>query len=247
MPKSGHTAEAADRTDAHAESQLAMTGYVHTDERHDVLASLEHCARCLADAERSNGVWKWVVLSLHSALQGAMVCHLSGTARVGALTPASVCEWRKWHERDRRGEIARIDDGVDELGLPVRRIRDPADRPPRDWVASPPVLFRRLASESERIESGCGQVIEITPAQRKSFERLNALRNDFTHFSPRGWSIEIQLIRDVVPDILDVIAQIAGDEWPFRHMPPEERESLRGTVSDLKRRIRDLAAVMTRA
>ena len=39
-----------------------MIGYVQTDERQDVLASLEHCAMCLADTERSNPAWKWVVL-----------------------------------------------------------------------------------------------------------------------------------------------------------------------------------------
>ena len=223
-----------------------MTGYVQTDERQDVLASLEHCAMCLADTERSDGAWKWVVLSLHSALQGAMVCHLSGTAEVGALTSACARQWSEWHERDRHGEIEYIDDGVDELSLPVRLPRSPRDRPPSDRVASAAELFKRLGSESERIESGCGRIIEITAAQRKSFERLHDLRNGFTHFSPRGWSIELQLIEDVVPDMLDVIAQIADDWWPFRHMSPEERELLRNSISDLRRRFCDLSAGMSR-
>ena len=224
-----------------------MTGYVHTDERQDVLASLEHFAMCLAAAERSSSAWKWVVLSLHSALQGAMVCHLSGTAGVGALTPECARQWSQWHERDRRGEIDRIEDGIDEFGLPVGRIRRPADRPPRDRVANPPVLFKRLGTETQRIESGCGRIIELTTAQRKSFKRLNDLRNDFTHFTPRGWSIEFQLIQDVVPDILDVIAQIAEDEWPFRYMSSAERELLRDTISDLRRRFRDLSGAMSQA
>lgn len=223
-----------------------MTGYVQTDERQDVLASIRHCAMCLADTERSEGAWKWVVLSLHSALQGAMVCHLSGTAQVGALTSACARQWSGWHERRRRGEIEYIDDGAGELGLPVRWPRSPRDRPPRDRVASAPELFKRLGSESARIESGCGRIIEITAAQRKSFERLHDLRNDFTHFSPRGWSIEFQLIEDIVPDILDVVAQIADDGWPFRHMSVEERALLRDSISDLRRRFCDLSASMSR-
>ena len=150
---------AVDKTPGQTVSQLRMTGYLHTDERHDVLASLEHCALCLASAERSSGAWKWVVLSLHSALQGAMICHLSGTAGVGALTSTCARQWSQWHERDGRGEIDYIDEGVDELGLPARGFRNPDDRPPSDRVASAPELFKRLGSESERIESGCGRII----------------------------------------------------------------------------------------
>lgn len=223
-----------------------MIGYVQTDERQDVLASLEHCAVCLADTQRSDRAWKWVVLSLHSALQGAMVCHLSGTAQVGALTPECVRQWSEWHERDRRGELEFIDGGVDEFGLRVRSPRRRRDRSPRDRVASASVLFKRLGSGSERIEFGCGRIIEITAAQRKSFERLHNLRNRFTHFSPSGWSIELQLIEGVFPDILDIIAQIADDWWSFRHMPAEELEFLRGSISDLRRRFCDLSAGMSR-
>ena len=235
-----------DNSQAQTENQPRMTAYVQTDERRDVLASLEQCTMCLADTERSDGAWKWVLLSLHSALQGAMVCHLSGTAQVGALTSACARQWSDWHERDRRGDIEYIDAGIDELGLPVRWRRSPRDRPPNDRVASAPELFKRLGSESERIESGCGRVIEITAAQRKSFERLHVLRNGFTHFSPRGWSIELQMIEEVVLDMLDVIAQIASDWWPFRHMSLKEREVLRDSISNLRQRFCDLSAAMSR-
>ena len=216
-----------------------MTTYVHTDERQDVLASLEHCATSLAETERSDGAWKWVIPSLHSALQGAMVCHLSGTAEVGALTSTCACKWAEWHDRDRRGDIAYVEDGVDEFGLPVRRPRTRRDQPPHDHVASAAELFRRLGLQSERIESGCGGIIEITAAQRKSFETLHRLRNGFTHFSPKGWSIELQLIRDIFPDILDIIEQIANDWWPFRHMSDIDRKLLRDRISELRSRFAD--------
>ena len=62
-----------------AAQEIPVTGYARTDERRDVVASLEHCALSLTRAKESDGAWKWAILSLHSALQGAMVCHLSGT------------------------------------------------------------------------------------------------------------------------------------------------------------------------
>ena len=113
-------------------------------------------------------------------------------------------------------------------------------------VASASELFRRLGSQSERIESGCGGIIEITNAQRKSFETLHRLRNGFTHFSPRGWSIELRLIRDIVPDILDIIEQIANDWWPFRHMSEVERKLLRDRISELRCRFSDTSIGVSR-
>ena len=90
-------------------------------------------------------------------------------------------------------------------------------------VASAPKLFERLDSESARIEQGCGRIIEITYAQKQSFRRLHAIRNDFTHFSPKGWSIEILLIQEIILDMLDVIDQIADDQWAFLHMSDEDQ------------------------
>ena len=216
-----------------------MSEYVRTDETQDVLASLQHCLLCLAETERSPSTWKWVILSLHSALQGAMVCLLSGNANLGALTAESARKWFEWDERDRRGEIDYIDD-VDEFGLPFRRPRNPRDRPPSTQVASAPKLFERLDSESARIESDCGRIIEITNAQKQSFRRLHALRNGFTHFSPQGWSIEIQLIVEISLDMLDVIDQIADDEWAFLHMSTEDRRLMCNAIADLRRRFHDI-------
>lgn len=38
------------------------------------------------------------------------------------------------------------------------------------------------------------------------------------HFCPKGWSIEVEFIRDAARDVLDVIDLIEQDDWPFRHM-----------------------------
>ena len=112
-----------------------MAKYVRTDECQDVLVSLEHCALSLRQARQSDRAWKWVILSLHSALQGAMVCHLSGTAQLGALTKKRAEEWLEWYAKNRLGEIKRIQD-VDEVGLPIKRIKRQEDQPPRIVVAT---------------------------------------------------------------------------------------------------------------
>ena len=195
-----------------------MAKYVHTDEHQDVLGSLEHCALSLQQARRSDRAWKWVVLSLHSALQGAMVCHLSGTAQLGALTKKSAEKWLERYDKDE-------------------------DQPlPRECVASAKELFKRLSSPLLRIEHGCGQIIVITEKQQRSFMRLHNLRNEFSHFRPKGWSIELEFIEEVIEDVLDVLCMIQKDPWSLLHMPEEHGRVLRSKIEEIRSIVsRDLA------
>lgn len=169
-----------------------MAGYVETDERRDVIASLEHCALSLIQAQQSDRAWKWVILSFHSALQSESTSSRS--------------------ENSDRPEL----------------------QPPGSRVAAASELFERLQSSSARIESQCGAVLEVTDTQKKSFRRLNRLRNEFTHFQPKGWSIEIGLIKASIADLLDVLASIADDLWPFRHLPEGELKLLHSKIEEIR-------------
>ena len=116
-----------------------MDKFIHFDECQDVLVSLEQCVTSLAQIRRTRCAWKWVVISLHSALQGAMVCHLSGTAQLGALAGKSSKEMLDWHERDRRGE----------LDVPEMRAKYKKGNPPIEKIADAVTLFKRLDCSEE--------------------------------------------------------------------------------------------------
>ena len=196
-----------------------MTEYIRTDERLDVLSSLEQCAFSLKQTRRSGRAWKWVVISLHSALQGAMVCHLTGGESIGALRKGAAENRRAWHEKWRFTD-------------------DPGPEPKGMKIADTPELFKRLKDSSKRYECGGGE-IPITPKQDKSFERLHkGLRNQFIHFHPQGWSIEEALIEEVVEDIIEVIGLIADDPYPFRHMEESDREMLDSKIEEIREIIR---------
>ena len=214
-----------------------MERCIRTDERQDALASLEQCALSLTRARRSEGAWKWVVLSFHSAFQGAMVCHLSGTAQLGALTRKSASEWLKWYERKNAGELETVREDVNEFGM-VRRTYASKDAPPNERAAPPLDLLKRLSCESARLEPA-GGIITLTASQQKSFQRLNTLRNKLTHFRPKGWSIEIEFIKAAMEDVLDVLESIASDPWPFRHLSVEEHDRLRSTIPEIRRLLSD--------
>lgn len=192
-----------------------MTQYITTDERLDVLASLEACADNLERTRESDRAWKWVVLSMHSALQGAMVCHLSGGAQIGALTTQCAKAWLKWFGEYEDREVA-----------------------PKSRVASAPELLKRLTGSSHRFENDCGQIIEITEAQSRAFLSLHDLRNQFTHFHPQGWSVEIALIRESMSGVIEILDLIVTDPWPFRDMSEQERSALNSRIREIDEMLR---------
>ena len=197
--------------------RMPMSKYVRIDECQDVLASLEQCAFSLAQARRSEHAWKWVILSLHSALQGAMVCHLSGPEGLGAVDKHSAAKWREWNEKY-------IQNGSED-----------AYYSDRERLADAKELFKRLLCSKARIEDECGGVVSITEQQRRSFERLHELRNEFSHFSPKGLSIGLCGYKHVVNDVLNIMCLIADDGWAFRHMVEQDRNLLRSKIEGIRR------------
>lgn len=217
--------------------------WLEIDESTDVIASLTVCSMCLVEVTGKPAFWKWAILTLHNALQGAMVCHLSGTAQLGALRDDSVEAQLDWHERDRRGEIRRVSEGFDELGIPKFRFATNQDYPPFEKLADPTELFKRLQNGKKRLEGGAGAVIEVSEAERQSFSRLNELRNEFTHFTPKGWSIELDGLPTILLEAVGIIDKIAADSWPFRHLEPDEHEQLLQLLIVLREQLRRLEKI----
>jgi len=212
--------------------------WLRTDEGQDVIASLLECIRCVRRASSEVGAWKWAILSLHSAFQGAMVCHLSGTAQLGALKKANVVAWLAWHERDREGKIKKKVEGIDDFGIleiEQNPPGDPTDNPPEDYLESPPGLFERLYNADKRCEAGAGALIDVSLEEKDSFRRLNNLRKQFTHFAPRSWSIEISGLPRIFTDISSIIRKIYEGGWAFRHMDEAQYQQLSALLDELNR------------
>ena len=211
--------------------------FIYIDERLDVLASLELCAVSLTHTRQTERAWKWVVLSLHSALQGAMVCHLSGTAQLGALTKQNASKWLDWYNSRRHSETESMQENYDESGVPITHAEDNGEPAPVEFVASADVLFERLYCKSKRVEDSFGKVISVNEQQKKSFDRLHRLRHKFTHFSPKGWSIELNYIKEISCDVLQVLGLILDDPWTFIHMSDEDRIALHSKFKEINQLI----------
>jgi hypothetical protein len=70
--------------------------FCHFDEFEDAVLSIELAAEKFSGVQTSPTLWKWVILAMQNALQGAMVLALTGTDGCGALFPDSQKRNREW-------------------------------------------------------------------------------------------------------------------------------------------------------
>ena len=63
-----------------------------------------------------------------------------------------------------------------------------------------------------KVKSGKVQGFNFQPnsTRDENITRLNSLRNDFIHFMPKGWSIEIALLCEVCLDCLNMVQSIGA-------------------------------------
>lgn len=185
--------------------------YLRTSEGEDVIASLELCHDCLHQLMEKPTYWKWLILSLHNAVQGTMVCHLSGTAQLGALEKKHAHHWLDFLTRPR------------------------CDQPtPKERLADFMELLSRLLSPTNQLEAA-GPVICVTDSQKRSLKKLNQLRREFTHFTPKGWSIELSGMPAIIEDAVSIMEAAAAAPWAFRHLDENDAKRLADLLSEIKR------------
>lgn len=70
-----------------------MNHWLRTDEYEEVASSLEFLAYCSSKLEGDVYYWKWLIISLHSGLQGFMVIALRDSAGLNILKDSIAAEW----------------------------------------------------------------------------------------------------------------------------------------------------------
>ena len=148
-----------------------------TNEHEEAVLALEFTAGA-AQALGSNAyLWKWVIVGMHNALQGLMVLALRGGNGLAALPDALADEWLKAY----RAGTTR----------PIRETRQLLEPVPEDQRQGDAVL----RPQSPVLAAG---------SQGRSMEMLNRLRNDFIHFLPQTWSLELVGLPNMCLDCLAV-------------------------------------------
>src|SRR4030095_10116296 len=83
-----------------------------------------------------------------------------------------------------------------------------------------------------------GLALRLTDSQKNSIRRLKkTLRNNFEHYVPRAWSIEIHGLPQISMDVLDVISFLAVDTFRYQHLNQSQRRRVKSIVYQSKKRL----------
>ena len=167
------------------------------DEQRFAVATAKHALRCLNGLETDREQFPWAIIALHGATQAAMIANLTGTAGIGALDQATANQT-------------------------FSALHGEAEYPKVAYVAPFLELLRRTRKAGRRLEQA-GSVIEMSRTNLRALGLLNSLRNDFVHFSPRGWSVEISGLPRMIEACVSILRGVCSSGWLI-HLEPEENE-----------------------
>ena len=193
---------------------MAEETWIRIDEAEDVAGSLRHVLHAAALINADSQAWKWVVLALHSALQGACVCHLTTTAApVGAVTERNASEWLTYFEASRN---------------------DSGALAPKTHLMALPDLLKAVRKPRSAGDLSNDAGIALADAELAWLTRLHdTVRNQFVHLAPMGWSIEVSGMSAVAALVARIVGDIAGAGWAFRHQERPWRVALAGDLAAL--------------
>jgi hypothetical protein len=84
-----------------------------------------------------------------------------------------------------------------------------------------------------------GYPLVLTDGQKDSIKRLKqTLRNNFEHYVPRGWSIEIHGMPTISMDVLDVIRFLAVETFRYQNLNLSQRRKIKSVVFQSKRTLK---------
>lgn len=81
-----------------------------------------------------------------------------------------------------------------------------------------------------------GVPLGLSARQEDSIRRLKeTLRNNFEHYIPSGWSIEIHGLPRIAIDVLDVVRFLAVETFRYQHLNQSQRKRIKSIVFKTKR------------
>jgi hypothetical protein len=129
-------------------------------------------------------LWRWVIIALHNVAQGVMVLSLRHGNGLLALSPESYSEWTAAYERH--------------------------ESPPAEKLDTYLNLYKKVKHKQ------WGQVggnVRFVPqgSEGADIKKLNAFRNEFIHFTPKGWSLQVDGLPRICLSVTRMISFLAID------------------------------------
>ena len=72
--------------------------------------------------------------------------------------------------------------------------------------------------------------IELSPEVAKDLNTLHGLRNDFAHFTPKGWSIELAGLPRIIGAALQLVQELMQNDRVDYRMTGNRKRRLRDNI-----------------
>lgn len=164
----------------HKENETEPQGrWLRTDELKEALTYLKELPYFIDKACVEHHYWKWVIISIHSLLHCLMISALKGSNGLLTYKDDVAAAWLDSYNKKTKYRL------------------------PKNPIDNFLNLYNKIKSERSKFYITSNAFV-ATNDQDKSVMRLNSFRNDFIHFSPHSWSIEISGMPRICLDCLDV-------------------------------------------
>lgn len=184
-----------------------MENWLRTDELEESVSALRMMRDTALKVPNDVYQWKWIVIASHNALQGFMVLALRNGNNL-TIMPEKLAG--KWLEAYRA-----------EMPLPEERLD------------SFPNLYKKIKGEDmERLV--LSRRFTATDEHDRCVRKLQELRNDFIHFIPRGWSVEVSGLPSICLTVVEIIEFLGWESFNVLWYREGQREEAECIIAELK-------------
>jgi hypothetical protein len=190
-----------------------MNTWYRTGLYEDAVVSLTRCEEEVIRLRKDSHSLKWMLISLHSTVQGFMALVLDQGNLINLMRVNDAEKWLKAHEQGEQYPVCSMD------------------------------RFRNLYKKIKKPEFMAGIVNWSKFSQKSHDDQikwLNEQRNQFIHFNISGWSINIAEIHLLIDRMMDIVEFCAKNpHFPWHRL--EDSEKARRQVIQTISRIRTAA------
>jgi len=173
--------------------------FLHTDEEIEAANAMRMAAQFASKVAEDVHLWRWVIIALHNAVQGVMVLSLRHGNGLLALTDKSYSAWMAAYERN--------------------------EPPPREMLDSYLNLYKKV-KHKQRGQVGGNTRFVPNGTEDGDIKRLNSLRSEFIHFTPKGWSLEVGGLPRIALAAARLVSFLALETTNVFWHAPDARERL---------------------
>jgi len=194
-------------------------GYLQTSHWTDAVTSLEAAHEFVERITVAPHYWKWLIVAVHSAVQGFMALALEQGNSLLVMTDDRRVKWLRAHEK---GEEPYPDDRMDAFLS----------------------LYEKVKSDDVCRYVGSRKFVPGA-THDESMQKLNDLRNNFIHFFPKAWSIELAGLPTICLDCLEIAGFLGWDSMTIIWHEAELSDRGRNAVTALKAGLGKLSSPST--